>query len=298
MFVGVAVHDPFGKVVNRQGSTPNPFTYSGRFGVMDDDNGLYYMRQRYYAPNLMRFVHKDPTFRGTLGEPQSLNRYTYAGGNPIQWIDPEGDMPTWVAGALIGVGIQAGIDIYQGEFSGWGAYAGAALEGAITGAFGPNYVMAGAIVGAAAGNILKQRIERTSDPYQLQQAVLLGAIGGGVGKAFGKGFQKTKAFEKVGNRAARRAGQGFIGRAMDRAAKRKYMKIVLKKGGSEKLGKLYQRARNATGGPVIPVDVAWIGQLTTNTLRGLVTGVGKTLAKSPVNEPEEMQALESFLNDF
>jgi RHS repeat-associated protein len=83
-------YDPFGKVVATQGSTPNPFTYNGRDGVVDDGTGLYFMRSRYYAPELMRFIQKDQKFSGTLDDPQSLNRYAYVKGDPIRFVDPSG----------------------------------------------------------------------------------------------------------------------------------------------------------------------------------------------------------------
>ena len=93
-------YDPYGKVAGREGATPNPFTYSGRDGVFDDGNGLYFMRTRYYAPELMRFVQKDQGFDGTLELTQSLNRYVFVQGNPIQFVDPDGE---WREEAAIGL---------------------------------------------------------------------------------------------------------------------------------------------------------------------------------------------------
>ncbi|MBW2274563.1 MAG: FG-GAP repeat protein, partial [Deltaproteobacteria bacterium] len=85
---------PYGGVTRGGGSnnTPNPFKYNGRDGVVDDGNGLYYMRARYYAPELMRFVQKSPASRGDLMRSQSLNRYAYVEGNPISNVDPTGDV--------------------------------------------------------------------------------------------------------------------------------------------------------------------------------------------------------------
>lgn len=68
------------------------FLYNGRCGVMTDDNGLYYMRQRYYSPELKRFVNQD-VVRGSLSNSQSLNRYSYVQGNPVSYTDPFGLSP-------------------------------------------------------------------------------------------------------------------------------------------------------------------------------------------------------------
>ncbi|MFA6011333.1 MAG: RHS repeat-associated core domain-containing protein [Desulfobacteraceae bacterium] len=81
-------YTPYGEIISN-GSTDNPFRYSGRHGVMDDGNGLNYMRARYYNPEIKRFMSMD-VLTGTLGEPQSLNRYAYVNGNPIIGIDPSG----------------------------------------------------------------------------------------------------------------------------------------------------------------------------------------------------------------
>jgi len=121
-------YDPYGKVVGRTGSTINPFTYNARDGVFDDGNGLYFMRARYYEPTLMRFVQKDQTFSGNLMDTQSLNRHAYAKGNPVQYVDPNGDIivTTIVVGFTIGVLTEIAFDWATGEFNpltdDWGAY--------------------------------------------------------------------------------------------------------------------------------------------------------------------------------
>ncbi|MDE7251359.1 MAG: DNA/RNA non-specific endonuclease, partial [Acetatifactor sp.] len=68
------------------------FLYNGRCGVTTDDNGFYYMRQRYYSPELKRFVNQD-VIKGSLDNSQSLNRYSYVQGNPVSYTDPFGLSP-------------------------------------------------------------------------------------------------------------------------------------------------------------------------------------------------------------
>ena len=82
-------YDPFGRLINHSGESANPFLYCGRYGAMDDGTGLVFLRARYYDPAILRFVEPDYLF-GDLLRPQTLNRYAYVTGNPVQWIDPLG----------------------------------------------------------------------------------------------------------------------------------------------------------------------------------------------------------------
>ena len=68
------------------------FLYNGRCGVSTDANGLYYMRQRYYNPEIKRFVNQD-ILTGSLSNSQSLNQYSYVQGNPVSYTDPFGLSP-------------------------------------------------------------------------------------------------------------------------------------------------------------------------------------------------------------
>jgi RHS repeat-associated protein len=55
----------------------------------DSDLGLYYLRARYYNPNTGRFLSRDPE-DGNAKIPATLHKYLYAGGDPINRIDPTG----------------------------------------------------------------------------------------------------------------------------------------------------------------------------------------------------------------
>jgi RHS repeat-associated protein len=79
-------YDEFGNLVNAEEIVPKPFLYVGQYGVMDDDNGLLYMRARYYDPEVGRFINKDPI--GFLGGDPNL--FCYVGNNPVNWVDPLG----------------------------------------------------------------------------------------------------------------------------------------------------------------------------------------------------------------
>ena len=79
-------YDEYGKVLSQEEAISNPFKYVGQFGVMDEGNGLLYMRARFYDPEVGRFISKDPI--GFAGG--DLNLYSYVANNPVNWIDPEG----------------------------------------------------------------------------------------------------------------------------------------------------------------------------------------------------------------
>jgi RHS repeat-associated protein len=100
-------YDAFGNKVNSTGTAPNNYLYRGE--QYDQDLGLYYLRARYYNPNTGRFMSRDPQEytplkrTGTLdltgpfemtGNPpldsKKLHKYLYAGGDPVNFIDPLG----------------------------------------------------------------------------------------------------------------------------------------------------------------------------------------------------------------
>jgi RHS repeat-associated protein len=98
-FLNRYAYDPFGKLTNSaevfpntDETFPNQFKFGGRFGLIDEDNGLIYVRARYYSPELGRFLTKDP-LAGNLKNGQNLNSYIYALDNPVKMIDPDGNKP-------------------------------------------------------------------------------------------------------------------------------------------------------------------------------------------------------------
>lgn len=81
-------YDAFGKTVGVSKNS-NGLRYVGQYGVDSDDTiGLQYMWNRWYDPDLGRFIGRDPIgFRG------GLNLYRYARNNPLRWMDPLGLTP-------------------------------------------------------------------------------------------------------------------------------------------------------------------------------------------------------------
>ena len=80
-------YDAFGNSFTKQGTTPNNYLYRGE--QFDSDLGLYYLRARYYNPATGRFLSRDPEGGNAL-DPKTLHKYLYAGGDPVNGIDPTG----------------------------------------------------------------------------------------------------------------------------------------------------------------------------------------------------------------
>lgn len=74
----------FGAIDGEDDSRWAPYRFVGR--VFDPETGLYYFRNRYYMPEIGRFIGKDP-----LGYVSGDNNYyAYANNNPISMRDPLG----------------------------------------------------------------------------------------------------------------------------------------------------------------------------------------------------------------
>ena len=80
-------YDAFGNSFTKTGTTPNNYLYRGE--QYDPDLGLYYLRARYYNPATGRFLSRDPE-DGYANDPKSLHKYLYAGGDPVNGMDPTG----------------------------------------------------------------------------------------------------------------------------------------------------------------------------------------------------------------
>ena len=91
---------PYGGTrTNQSFTTPAvnvPYKYTGK---ELDTTGLYYYEARYYDATLGRFISAD-TIVPNPRDPQDLNRYTYAGNNPLKYTDPTGHFKINIGKAL------------------------------------------------------------------------------------------------------------------------------------------------------------------------------------------------------
>lgn len=83
-------YDAWGNILSQSGSMSeeNPYRYAGyRY---DEESKLYYLMARYYNADERVFLTKD-AFAGSIKQPLSLNKYVYNQGDPVNYIDPEGE---------------------------------------------------------------------------------------------------------------------------------------------------------------------------------------------------------------
>ncbi len=97
--VATYTYDPYG---NNTATGTYAATNVMRYQASQQDNiGLYKFGDRYYDPTTQHWTQQD-TVAGNFNNPTSTNRYTYAGGNPIDNWDPSGRN---LLGDAIGLGL-------------------------------------------------------------------------------------------------------------------------------------------------------------------------------------------------
>jgi RHS repeat-associated protein len=84
----------------------NPFRFKGR--EWDEESGLYFLRTRYYDPEVGRFIQRDK-----IGLAGGWNLYLYTQNNPVNFADPTGEIIPILIGIAVGAGIDLGIQLLQ-----------------------------------------------------------------------------------------------------------------------------------------------------------------------------------------
>ncbi|MCD4781571.1 MAG: fibronectin type III domain-containing protein [Candidatus Omnitrophica bacterium] len=152
-------YQPFGKTASREffgdGEEVAHHYFTGQH--LDDETGLYYFNARYYDPSLGRFITPDTIVQSPGGNPQTFNRYSYCGNNPVNYTDPTGHF-FWAA-------IVAIVKAASAAVTAVGGYVAANAAAIATGA---------AIGGAVGG------VSSVAMGGNFWQGFGMGAIGGGV----------------------------------------------------------------------------------------------------------------------
>ncbi len=163
-------YDVHGRVVADTNPDFQPFGFAG--GVHDVDTGLVRFGARDYDPALGRWTAKDPS--GFAG--RDTNLYAYAYGDPVNFVDPNGELAFLVPlaivaikGALAGAAMDAGIELasqlieHGGDIDclDWGGVGTSAMgglgSGAVGGVFGKAFTAAKGLRRGAKG---KSKIDR------------------------------------------------------------------------------------------------------------------------------------------
>lgn len=150
---GSSLVSPYG--VEMPGSSADNRLFTGHERDFSTDTD--YMHARHYYSLMGRFLSVD-SFRGNPGNPQSLNRYAYVMGNPINMVDPDGRegvdagglrnnakgairVMEWAAGASDNPIVSGGLTVAAGQGTAFlgtvGLVAAGAKLAAECGTFGP-----------------------------------------------------------------------------------------------------------------------------------------------------------------
>jgi RHS repeat-associated protein len=86
----VKSYKPFGIPYGATGSEKVLYAGEMLVGSSAPTTGLYYIGARWMSPELGRFISLDPRL-GSLGSPQTQNRYVYCVNNPLRYTDPTGE---------------------------------------------------------------------------------------------------------------------------------------------------------------------------------------------------------------
>ena len=96
------IHITYGNLERSVGIFPDEVNFTGK--KLDPVTGLYYFNQRYYDPELGRFLSNDPKH-------QSMNPYMYCSNSPLMYVDPDGEF-WW----LVAAAVAASFDWNKGQF--------------------------------------------------------------------------------------------------------------------------------------------------------------------------------------
>lgn len=171
-------YDVHGRIVRDTNPGFQPFGFAG--GLYDHDTGLLRFGARDYDPRVGRWTSPDPL--GLAGG--AINPYVYAGGDPVNFIDPHGTFVLNAAGAAVGAAVGALMAAATGE-----PIVAGLLGGALAGAFPGGGVMANLAVGAVSGvaaDLVSRWYRRCESPGSGPGINMLsGMVGSALGRYLG-----------------------------------------------------------------------------------------------------------------
>lgn len=148
---GQYAYTPYGRLLGMSGAAAaaNPFRFAGSQGVMEELPGLHFMRARYYSADAGCFLSTDPI--KLIGPTWMANQYGYANGNPLSYMDPEGEF--WGSIWKIITGI---VKVCTGNKWGWadiGLGAAGLVVDCFTAGTGGSALLTGLSIGVAVADV-------------------------------------------------------------------------------------------------------------------------------------------------
>ena len=206
-------YDSWGTVTGISGSMAgtlgkdNPYRFKGYY--YDEETGMYYLKSRYYQPEICRFISADTIeVLDCQGDLNDKNLYAYCDNNPVMRVDTGGQI--WItlgimaAGGGIGMVIGAASSaktqyMFNGEIN-WKSVGVAAVGGFVSGAVAASPLgLTGQIgVGAAVGAVSYVADCKVNGSAlkvdELAVSAAAGAVSGGIG---GSGANQYKALSNT-----------------------------------------------------------------------------------------------------
>ena len=203
--VNTYAYTPFGEVTLGAEGVANPFTFDGRDGVFDEGNGLLFARARYYAPDLGRFLTRDPVPPAGDGT-QGFNPFAYVENRPTIAVDPEGRLlfvPVAIGvGAALGAGsallsealeyAQTGDTDINGRRLLARTVGGAVGGGIAASGAGLLFALAGGAASGAVSNTIDQSFDgKPWDWSSFGQDIAISTVSSGVGYGVGRAISRV-----------------------------------------------------------------------------------------------------------
>ena len=163
-------YDSWGKLISITGSMAdtlgkdNPYRYKGYY--YDDETGMYYLKSRYYQPEICRFISADDedVLIDTHANLSNKNLYLYCDNNPILRKDDEGEFWHIIAAGAVSAAIGMGTTIAQNIIDG-NDWKDGLVESAVTGFV--SGAIAGSGLGLTAQNVAQAAVTVAADGYDL-----------------------------------------------------------------------------------------------------------------------------------
>ena len=94
-------YDPYGKLLRSTGAIQNPWGFAS--GYVDSQTGLTKFGMRYFDPLAGNWTQQD-SVSGNMADPRNVDRYSYASGSPVNYVDPTGSFAWLLAAVIVWVG--------------------------------------------------------------------------------------------------------------------------------------------------------------------------------------------------
>ena len=207
-------YDSWGKILSVTGSLKdtigqqNPFRYRGYF--YDTETGMYYLKSRYYDPELRRFISSDSvtTVVASMETFHNRNLYVYCNENPVVRGDKEGRLWQVIAAGVIGAAVSLGYQmLVEDKPLNWKTVGQAALDG-ISMAVGASAAKVGVQIAVNVGTSIGSGFINGDDMSEIVMqagtSAILARIGGDganfAGKnkeSYAKLLDNTKKFKNI-----------------------------------------------------------------------------------------------------